>query len=305
MRVLVTQAIDPAGLDILTYAGLDVVVREGNAPISPRELRRKVSGCVGLLPMPTDRIDASVLNASHLRIVANHAVGYDNIDLDACRERGVMVTNTPGVLTDATADLTMALLLAAARRLLEGERIMRAQAFAGWRPLMLLGLELRGARLGIVGLGRIGQAVAKRAEAFGMEVVHSNRTSGMPLDELLATSDVVSLHCPLNDDTHHLIDATALAKMKPSAILINTARGPVVDEAALIDALKAGTISRAALDVYEAEPKTHPGLVDLPNVVLLPHLGSATEAARRAMAVKAAKNLVLALRGDEPPDRVA
>ena len=305
MRVFVTQAIDPAGLAILTGAGLDVQVREGPAPITRAELLDRVRGCAGLLSMPTERIDGEVLDAGPVRVVAQHAVGIDNIVLDDARARGVVVTHTPGVLTEATADLTLALLLALARHIVPGHACMAADAFGGWHPLMLRGLDRQGAGLGIVGMGRIGQAVAHRARAFGMEVVHSSRTSGMPLAELLATSDVVSLHCPLTPDTRHLVNATTLALMKPTALLLNTARGPVVDEDALADALQAGSLGGAGLDVHEHEPRVHPRLAGRDDVVLLPHLGSATHGARRAMATMAANNLVAALRGEAPPNRVA
>ncbi|MCB9529685.1 MAG: D-glycerate dehydrogenase [Myxococcales bacterium] len=303
-RVLVTQAIDDAGRAILEAAGFAVDVRAGEAPITREALLDRVRGCAGLISMPTDRIDAAVLDAGPLRVVAQHAVGLDNVDLDAARARGVVVTNTPDVLTAATADLAMALLLAAARRVVEGDRLLRAGGFHGWRPLLLRGLDLDGARLGVVGLGRIGQAVAARARAFGMTVVHHGRRDGLPLAALLESCDVVSLHCPLTPATRHLIDAAALARMKPGAILVNTARGPVVDEAALVAALRSGHLGGAALDVFEGEPAVHPGLLALDNVVLAPHIGSATVGARRRMAVKAAENLVAALTGAAPPDRV-
>ncbi|MCB9680508.1 MAG: D-glycerate dehydrogenase [Alphaproteobacteria bacterium] len=307
MRVLVTQPIDPAGRALLDAAGLDVTVHPGPAPMTPAALREAVRGCAGLISMPTDRIDGDVLDAGPVRVVAQHAVGLDNVDLDAARARGVVVTNTPGVLTDATADLAMALLLAASRHVVAGDRLVRRGGFQGWRPMMLRGLDLAGARLGIVGFGRIGRAVARRAAAFGMEVVHSGRPGaddGLPFDTLLATSDVVSLHCPLTPATHHLVDAAALARMKPTAVLVNTARGPVVDEAALAAALRAGRLAAAALDVFEAEPVVHPDLLDLDNVVLAPHLGSATWQTRRAMATKAATNLLAFVGGQAPPDRV-
>ncbi len=311
-RVFVTQAIDPAGLAVLRDAGLDVAEHRGERPIGRGPLLAAVKGCAGVIPMPTDRIDDAVLATAGLRVVAHHAVGYDNIDLEAAKRRGVIVTNTPGVLTAATADLTLALMLAAARRLVEADQLMRAGAFAGWRPLLLRGLALDGARLGIVGLGRIGRAVARRAAAFGLQTVHCSRSDKpdagierVDLETLLATSDIVSLHCPLTAETRHLIDAAALARMKPGAILINTARGPVVDEAALVEALESGHIAAAGLDVFEDEPRAHPGLRALPQAVLAPHIGSATVAARRQMALKAARNMVAALAGDTPPDRIA
>ena len=303
-RVLVTATIDPAGMAVLEAAGLDVAVWTDPRPMPRAALLEQLDGRVGLLSMLTDAIDGAVLDAGPLRVVAQHAVGINNIDLDAARRRGVVVTNTPGSLTDATADLTLALLLAATRHVVAGDRLVRAGGFHGWKPQMMCGLALRGATLGVVGWGRIGRAVAQRAEAFGMTVLHHSRRSGVPLAELLERSDVVSLHCPLTPDTRHLIGAAELRALGPRGVLINTARGPVVDEAALARALSEGWIAAAGLDVFEDEPAVHPGLLGLDNVVLCPHLGSATVGARRQMAVQAATNLVAALRGEEPPDRV-
>lgn len=297
MRVLITQDIDPAGISILTRAGLSVDLVRSDAPIADLDLRYRVKGCAGVLSMLTDRIDADFMDAGPVRAIAQHAVGTDNIDLDAARSRGITVTHTPGVLTAATADFAMALLLGVARHLHPAHTLVSEGRFHGWHPTLLRGLELDGARLGIIGWGRIGQAVAQRAEAFGMEVVHHSRRSGLPLSELLATSDVVSLHCPLTPDTHHLLDADALAQMKPGALLVNTARGPVVDEAALVDALERGHLAGAGLDVFEQEPRVHEGLIGRDNVLLAPHLGSATVACRRKMAVMAATDLVAALQG--------
>jgi glyoxylate reductase len=253
----------------------------------------------------TDAIDASVLDAAgpSLKVVANVAVGYNNIDLPACRARGVAVTNTPDVLTNACADFTWALILAVTRRLGEGERQLRAGQWKGWALDHMLGMELRGKQLGLVGLGRIGRAVAGKAPAFGMTVAYTSRTAtlegatAMPLDRLLATSDVVSLHCPMTPETRHLIDQKALARMKRSAYLINTSRGPVVDEAALAWALKERLIAGAALDVYEKEPEVHPGLLALENALLIPHLASATTETRTAMADLAASNVIAVLAG--------
>jgi glyoxylate reductase len=251
-----------------------------------------------------DPITRRVLEANpNLRIVSNFAVGYNNIDIDAARELGVTVTNTPGVLTEATADLTMALLLAVTRRIVEADALLRAQGRCEWEPLALLGASLQGKRLGIVGMGRIGSAVAARARAFGMDVAGVRR--GEALDELLATSDIVSLHAPLSRETHHLIDAAALAKMKRGAYLVNTSRGALVDEDALCDALERGQLRGAALDVYEHEPAVNPRLLAMQNVVIVPHIGSATEEARNAMAHIAAMNVLLFLRGTEPLHRVA
>ena len=251
----------------------------------------------------SDPITRRVLESNpNLRIVSNFAVGYNNIDLAAARELGVTVTNTPGVLTEATADLTMALILAVTRRIVEGDSDIRATGRCEWDPLAFLGASLQGKRLGIIGMGRIGTAVATRARAFGMEILSARR--GDAPDELLATSDIVSLHVPLSQETHHLIDAAALAKMKPGAYLINTARGPLVDEKALCDALERGHLRGAGLDVYEHEPRVHPRLLQLKNAVVLPHIGSATEEARNAMARIAATNVLLFLGGAEPLHRV-
>ena len=264
------------------------------------------SGVDALLCLLTDRIDADFLaGARHLRIVANLAVGTDNIDLAAALRLGIPVSNTPDVLTDATADLTFALLLAAARRLAWADRYVRGGGFVGWNPELGIGLDVTGRTLGIVGAGRIGRAVAERARGFRMELLLHSRNLGPPLDELLARSDFVSLHVPLTAETRHLIGARELARMKPSAVLVNTARGPIVDEAALVEALRSRRIAAAGLDVFEHEPALAPGLRDLPQVVLAPHIGSATVATRARMAEVAARNIVAALRGEPIPNRVA
>ena len=304
MRIFLTQEIDPAGLAVLHRAGLQVDQHTGPAPVSAAELRHRSAGCAAIVPMPTDPIDAALLATPGLRVVACHSVGVDHVDLGAARQHGVVVTNTPGVLTDATADLAMALLLAVARRVCEGDRMVRAGTFQGWRPTLLRGLDLRGARLGIIGYGRIGRAVASRATAFGMEVSWRTSSKGTPLDELLATSDIVSLHCPLHAGTHHLLDAPRLARMKPGALLINTARGPVVDEHAVADALEAGHLGGVGLDVHHDEPTIHPRLLHRDDVVLLPHLGSATWNTRRAMATMACRNAVAVLSGQAPLNAV-
>lgn len=261
-----------------------------------------------------DRVDAEVLAAGpRLRVVANYAVGYDNVDVAAATARGVVVANTPDVLTEATADFTWALLLACARRLGEGERLVRDGAWTGWTPTLLLGAELAGATLGIVGLGRIGQAVARRAAAFGMHVVAADTRGrpvaapgvrGVTLDELWGSADVISLHCPLTAATRQLIDAAALARMRPGAILINTARGGCVDEAALAEALHAGRLGGAGLDVFAAEPAIHPRLVTAPRTILAPHLGSATTRTRVAMAELCISAVRDVLAGREPANRV-
>jgi glyoxylate reductase len=271
----------------------------------PTELRSEddlitiLSEADAAITLLSDPLTRRVLAANpNLRMIANYAVGYNNVDVDAARELGIVVTNTPGVLTEATADLTMALILAVMRRVLEGADEVRRTAQCIWEPLHLLGVSLQGKRLGIVGMGRIGSAVATRARAFGMDVIGVRR--GEPLDDLLAASDVVSLHAPLTRETHHLIDAAALAKMKRGAFLINTARGKLVDEAALCDALERGHLRGAGLDVYEDEPRVSSRLLALPNVVALPHIGSATEETRSAMARIAATDVARYLAGQPP-----
>jgi glyoxylate reductase len=255
-----------------------------------------------LVTLLTDRVDRRVLEAGkRLRIVANVAVGVDNIDVEAATRLGILVTNTPGVLTESTADLTWALILAVARRVVEGDAFLRAGKYHGWDFDLLRGMELRGKTLGIVGAGRIGRAVAARARGFGMRIlVHR----GVPLAKLLQDSDVVSIHVPMSASTHHLIGASELRRMKPTAILINTARGPIVDEKALTEALRKKRIAGAGLDVYEREPEVYPGLARMKNVVLLPHLGSATNESRRAMLDTAIKNVKAAMAGRRPPNLV-
>jgi glyoxylate reductase len=260
-------------------------VHDSEWPPSREELLARSAGCDGLMTMLTDRIDDELLDAAgpQLRVVANFAVGFDNVDVPACTRRGVLVSNTPDVLTTATAELTIALMLALLRRIAEGDRLVRRREEWIWAPNMLLGHGLASRTLGLLGFGRIGQAVARLAAAHGMEVVYSSRTGGLPLDELLATADVVSLHLPLSPETHHVIDERALNLMKPTAVLVNTSRGPIVDEAALARALAEKRIAGAALDVFEHEPEVSAELLELENVVLTPHLGSATLETREAM----------------------
>jgi len=271
-----------------------------------------------LCPQLRDPIDAAVLDAGlpRLRCVAVYAVGYDNVDVSAATERGIVVGNTPGVLTGATADLTFGLILATARRIVEGDHEMRSRRYKGWEPTYLLGLELKDAQLGIVGFGRIGQAVARRALAFSMRVVYFDSTDPpvaedlrgqarkVRLDELIAGSDIISLHTPLNDETHHLIDENALRAMKDTAVLVNSSRGPVIDEAALVRALRDGWIAGAGIDVYEREPEMADGLSECWNAVLAPHLGSATVKTRAAMAELTALNALDALAGRAPRNAV-
>jgi glyoxylate reductase len=267
--------------------------------LSPDELREQVRGKAGLICVLTDRIDEALLDAApDLRVVANIAVGYDNIDVRAAAERGVVVTNTPDVLTEATAELTWALMLTAARRIGEGERLVRRGAWKGWAIDFMLGTELRGKQLGIIGRGRIGRAVAAKAPAFGMTAKFAKED--MSTDELLVSSDVLSINTSLRPDTRHLIDRRALMRMKRSAILINTARGPVIDEEALAWALKERLIAAAALDVYEREPVVQEELLAMENVVLAPHLGSATRETRTAMIDLAVSNVIEVLQGRPP-----
>lgn len=306
--VLVTRRLPSSVIGRLEEA-FAVDLYTGNTAISRDELHTRVAGKQALVCLLTDTIDAAVLDAAgpQLQVVANVAVGYNNIDVPACRARGVAVTNTPDVLTNACADFTWALILAVTRRLGEGERVVRAGAWGGWALDYMLGMELRGKQLGLVGLGRIGRAVAEKAPAFGMSLAYATRTPAdlpgavhMPLDRLLATSDVVSLHCPMTPETRHLIDQKALTKMKRSAYLINTSRGPVVDEGALAWALKERLIAGAALDVYEKEPAIHPDLMALENVLLIPHLASATTETRTGMADLAASNAIAVCHGRPP-----
>ena len=291
-------AIDPARV-----LGPGIAIDQHDAEEAPprAELLRRVHEATALLPILADRVDVELLDAApRLRLVANHAVGFDNVDVAACTARGVWVTNTPDVLTESTADLTLALILALARRLREGEQMVRSRSWLGWAPTQLLGLELSGKTLGIFGYGRIGRAVARRAEAFGMRVLFTARGGGVPFDALLEQSDVLSIHCPLTPQTRGLFDAQRLLQMKRGALLINTARGPIVEEAALAAALQAGHLGGAALDVFEHEPSVHPALLGRSDVVLLPHLGSATLETRQRMAELALSQVELVLRGERP-----
>jgi glyoxylate reductase len=271
------------------------------------ELLAHVAGKDGLMLMLTDRVDDELLDAAgaQLRIVADYSVGIDNVDVEACRRRGVVVSNTPDVLTGTTAELTIAILLALLRRVAEGDRLIRRGEEWIWAPNLMLGRGLPGLELGLVGHGRIGRAVERLARAHGMEVLYSTRTSGVPLDDLLRDADVVSLHLPLTPESRHLIDAAALARMKSSAVLVNVSRGPIVDESALVEALRQGRIAGAALDVFEREPEVHPGLLELDNVVLVPHLGSATQETREAMGMLCVDALrAVLLDGAVPPNAV-
>ena len=316
-KVFVTRRIPQEGLDLLSGAGLGLESFADDNPISRQELLEKVAGRDGLLCLLSERIDKELMDAAgSLRVIANYAVGYDNIDVAEATRRGIIVTNTPGVLTVATAEMAWALLFSIARRVVEADRLMRqTKGFRGWEPMLLLGEDVSGKTLGIVGAGRIGRAMARMSRGFDMRVLYFSRSvkedfqketgaQKVDLDTLLRESDFVSLHVPLMPETHHLIGRRELSLMKNTACLINTARGPVVDEKALVDALRGKTIAGAGLDVYEEEPRLAPGLTELDNVVLAPHLGSATVETRRNMAVIAAENLIAGLRGERPKNVV-
>jgi glyoxylate reductase len=311
--VVIARRLPAAGRDLLAER---FVLDEGELALDRGELLRRIPEAAALVADPTVPVDEELLDAAgrSLQIVANFAVGYDNVDLAGCAKRGVAVTNTPNVLTDATAELAVTLMLAAARRVGEAERVVRAGAWTGWDPAGLLGRELAGGTVGIVGLGRIGTRVAELLQGFGPELLYTARGArpesiwaegrlGMErveLGELVERSDFVTLHAPLTPETRHLIDSSLLARFKPGAVLVNTARGPLVDTAALAAALREGRLAAAGLDVYEHEPAVEPELLALENVVLLPHVGSATGAARDAMARLVAENVIAVLAGKPP-----
>ena len=310
--VFVSRPLPAPGPEPLVAAGVEVEQHPFDRPPTRDELIAGVRGKQALLCLLTESIDGDLLDAAPgLRIVANLAVGYDNVDVAAATARGVVVTNTPDVLTDATAELTWALILAAARRVGEGERLVRAGEWKGWSPTQLLGVSLTGKTLGIFGMGKIGAAVARSARGFAMPVVYTNRNRNeaveaeigarlVDFDELLERSDILTIHAPSTPETRHVIDAAALARMRPGAILVNTARGPLVDETALVDALRTSRLAAAGLDVFEREPELAPGLTELDNVVLLPHLGSATAEARGAMVELCCRNILAVLAGEPP-----
>ena len=314
-NVLVTRRIPDESIGMLEAACGVVDVNPHDRAMTRAEFLEAVQGRDGLLCLLTEDIDDEVLDISPgLRGVAIYAVGYNNIDVDACTRRGIPVSNTPGVLTDTTADIAWALMFAAARRVAEGDRYVRSGRFTGWGPLLMLGSDVTGKTLGIVGAGRIGTATARRAAGFSMPVVYASRKRNatiestgaryLPLDDLLRESDFVSLHVPLTPETTHLIGARELDLMKPTAYLINTTRGPVVDEKALVQALRNGLIAGAGLDVFEREPELEPGLADLENAVILPHVGSGTVATRLRMGNMAAANLIAMVNGEDPPNCV-
>ena len=312
--ILVTREVFDETLDYLREH-CEVEANQQDVAFDPETLARKLADKDGVMCALTDRIDAKLIErCSRLKVVANIAVGYNNIDLPACTSRGVMATNTPGVLDDSTADLAWALMLATARRLTEVERYVREGEWKGWRLKQWLGVDVHHATLGILGMGRIGQAIAKRAAGFEMKVLYNNRKRVAPdierrlnatyvsKEELLKQSDFIILQMPYSPETHHMIGAAELKLMKPTAILVNSTRGGVVDDAALVEALKSGVIRAAGLDVFENEPKLNPAFLELKNVVLAPHIGSSTENTRRAMAMTAARNTVAALTGETPPN---
>ncbi len=317
-KVVVTRKL-PDAVETRMRELFDAELNLEDHPLTAEDLRRAVQRADVLAPTVTDRIDAEVLDAAgpQLKLIANFGAGTDHIDVAAAAKRGVTVTNTPGVLTEDTADMAMALILASARRIVEGARVVQSGAFAGWSPTWMVGRRIGGKRLGIIGMGRIGQAVAKRARAFGMQVHYHNRrpvpaavadaleaTYWDSLDQMLARMDVLSVNCPHTPATFHLLSARRLRLLQPHAILVNTARGEIIDEAALAELLTNRQIGGAGLDVYEHEPAINPRLLELPNVVLLPHMGSATVEARTEMGEKVIINIKTFLDGHKPPDRV-
>ncbi len=311
-KIFITRKLPEEGLKLLEKHEIEIY--EGDAPPTKEEIIEGLKGKDALICLLTDKIDADVMDSSpNLKIIANYAVGFDNIDLKEATKRGIIVTNTPGVLTETVADLTWALIMAIARRIVEGDKFMRQGKFKGWAPLLLLGSDLYGKTLGIIGAGRIGTAVAKRASGFNMKILYYSRKRNekmekeynakfVDLETLLKESDFVSLHVPLTRETYHLIGKEELKLMKPTAYLINTARGKCIDEEALVEALKKGWIKGAALDVFENEPEVHPELKKLENVVLTPHIGSASYETRAKMAEIVAKNVLAALKGELPPN---
>lgn len=316
-KVFLTRPLPSAAMQAL-QSQVDLEYNTADRVLRKEEIIAGIAGKEGLLCLLTDPIDAEIMDAApDLKIIANYAVGYNNIDLAAAQARNILVSNTPGVLTESTAELTISLLLATARRLPEADRFTRKGQWKGWGPQLFLGKEVHGSTLGIIGMGRIGKAVARRASALGLSICYWNRTRLTEAEEqrlalryvsqteLLRQSDFVTLHLAYTPETHHLIDATALATMRQGSFLINTARGSIVDEAALVEALQTGHLGGAGLDVFEEEPTIHPRLFSLPKVVLLPHIGSATVKTRTAMGLLAVDNLLAGLRGEKPPNLVS
>ena len=317
-KVFVTRKL-PAPVEARMAALFEASFNADDRPLTPAELASGIAEAEVLVPTITDRIDAALIDRAgpRLKLIANFGAGFDHIDVAAANAKGLIVTNTPGVLTDDTADMAMELIMAAARRTVEGVDLIRAGKFTGWTPTMLLGRRLRGKKLGIIGMGRIGQALARRAKAFGLEIHYHNRKPAGPrieeelgarwwesLDQMLAHMDIVSVNCPHTPATFHLLSARRLALLQPHVILVNTARGEIIDEAAMADLLAAGKLGGAGLDVYEHEPAINPKLLKLPNVVLLPHLGSATIEGRVEMGEKVLINIQTFMDGHRPPDRV-
>ena len=312
-RILLMHPILDPGPAILTEAA-EVVAYPANQPLDEASIRRAAEGCIGIVSQLMDPIRETVLSTPGLRIVSNVAVGFDNIDVPAATSHKVMVTNTPGVLDDATADFAFTLIMATARRIVEADSFTRQGKFRGWAIDMMLGADVHGATLGLIGVGRIGRGVAHRAKGFNMRVLYYDPhplppdaeqelgAARVDMGRLLAESDFVSVHVPLTQETHHLLSTPQFGQMKKTAILINTSRGPVVDEAALVEALNAKKIAGAGLDVYEREPAVHPGLIPMPNVVLAPHIASATVSTRSEMSAMAARNMATAVRGGRPPN---
>lgn len=312
-RILLMHPILEPGPAILAEAG-EVISYPPDGPLDEANIRQAAEGCVGIVSQLMDPIREMVLSSPGLKIVSNVAVGFDNIDVASATEHKVMVTNTPGVLDDATADFAFTLLMSAARRIVEADNFTRQGQFRGWAIDMMLGADVHGATLGLIGVGRIGRGVAHRAKGFNMRVLYYDpqplppdaerdlNAARVDLGRLLAESDFISVHVPLTQETHHLLSTPQFGQMKKTAILINTSRGPVVDEAALVEALKAKKIAGAGLDVYEREPAVHPGLISNPSVVLAPHIASATVRTRSEMSAMAARNMATAVRGGRPPN---
>lgn len=318
MKVFVTRQIPEAGIKLLKDKNYEVVVSSKDGVLTKEELLEGVKGADAILSLLTDSIDDGVLAAAgpQLKVVANYAVGFNNLDIEAGKKRSVVMTNTPGVLTETVAEFTLAMIMTISKRIVEGDKFVRAGKYQGWAPLLLLGSDLGGKTLGVVGLGRIGSSVAKKAKlGLGMEIVYYDvqpnpefeQETGakfMTLDDLLKNADVVSIHVPLLETTKHLINAEKLALMKESAYLVNTSRGPVIDEVALVEALRGKKIKGAALDVFEEEPVLSPGLADLENAILTPHIASATEETRTKMSEIATQNIIAVLEGEEAPNKI-
>ncbi|WP_025896916.1 2-hydroxyacid dehydrogenase [Kordiimonas gwangyangensis] len=317
-KVIVTRKL-PDSIETRMAELFDVTLNLSDKPLDKEALKKAVASADVLVPTVTDNIDAEVIEAAgkKLKLIANFGAGVNHIDVAAAQEKGIAVTNTPGVLTEDTADLAMALILSVPRRLFEGEKILRSGEWTGWTPTFLMGRRIQGKRLGIIGMGRIGSAIARRAKAFNM-AVHYHKRKRLPaevereleatywddLDEMLSRMDFVSINCPLTEETHHLMNRARLKKLQPHAVIINTARGEIIDEEALADLIEVGRIAGAGLDVFEQEPEINPKLLELDNVVLLPHMGSATVEARMAMGEKVLINIRAFVDGHRPPDRV-